>query len=476
MGSLTQALSIALSGLQTSTSLISLTSKNISNANTAGYTTKSASVESVDFGSTFGGVGIASYSRASDTALTQDYNLSTSTASYSNTQNKYMTQVQNILDSTASNPTLSADVANFASAWTQYVSNPENSSAQQQVISSGKTLVNDIHTTAAGIGALKSQVISDTSDNVATFNNQLKQIATLNKQIQQATTSNQPTVDLQDQLDTAVNKLSSFAQVSVQSRANGQIAVYTPSGQVLVDEQSSKSFNFNGSSITDNNGTDVTSALSGGSLQAATDFISSSASAASSTIPGVGTIAKFQAQISKLADAFTSGTSSFATAYTNAVTSSTAVGATQASTSVASSFFTVSLDANNNPDASTLDVNSALTNGTSVLPQSNVQGIANSFTTTNNYTASGLTANSVTYAGLTTAILSRFQQDANTISTQSTTASTQQSYYQTTLSNKTGVNTDTELANLVAYQNSYAASAHVISTVNQMLSTLMQVL
>jgi flagellar hook-associated protein 1 len=38
-----------------------------------------------------------------------------------------------------------------------------------------------------------------------------------------------------------------------------------------------------------------------------------------------------------------------------------------------------------------------------------------------------------------------------------------------------GVNIDTELANLIAIQNNYAANAHVLSAVQNVLTTLLQV-
>lgn len=488
MGNLTQALSIALSGLQTSSALISLASNNISNASTAGYTDKTADVTSVDFGASFGGTQIASYGRATNDALTTNYNTATSAASYTGTQNTYMTQIQTILDSTSSNPTLSSDIANFSSAWNQYASSPESNVAQQGVITAGQTLANDIQSASASVGTLVSQVQGDISNNVSSLNADLKQIASVNTSIQDATTTGLPTGDLQDQLGTLVNQVSNYMNVSVQSRANGQIALFTPSGQLLVDSAAPQTFSWNGTAITDTNGTNVTGSFTGGSLQAATDFISNSTAATASSTPGVGVIGKFNAQMSTLINSLTSATipttlggttsvnNSFANTYSAAVTASTAVGATQAGDPVASSFFTVTNGTNGQPDPSTFNVNTGLTASTSDLPQSSVQAIANSFNAVGNYTASGLSAQGVTYAGLTSGILSSFQQTANIISSQSTTATSQQTYYQQSLSNATGVNIDTELANLVAYQNSYAASAHVISTVNQMLTTLMGVL
>jgi len=144
MSALTQALSIALSGLQTTTSLISLASKNIANASTPGYTEKSATLSDVDFGGQFGGVELASYSRATNQALTNDYHDATSAASFASTQNSYIQRVQTILDSTASTPQLVNDVANFSAAWSSYSSSPESTITQQSLISAGRTLATDL--------------------------------------------------------------------------------------------------------------------------------------------------------------------------------------------------------------------------------------------------------------------------------------------------------------------------------------------
>ena len=43
------------------------------------------------------------------------------------------------------------------------------------------------------------------------------------------------------------------------------------------------------------------------------------------------------------------------------------------------------------------------------------------------------------------------------------------------LSNATGVNIDSEMANLISLQNSYAANARVMSVVQTMMTSLMQV-
>jgi flagellar hook-associated protein 1 FlgK len=478
MSSLSQALSIALTGLQASTGQIGVTANNISNAQTPGYTSKTVGQASVDFQGQFGGVQLGTYSRATDSALIKNLNNATTTAAFTSTQDDYMKQVQTILGSNADTPELTSDIVAFQSAWEQFASNPESTIQQQNVINTAQTLCNEIKSVSSQMGKLEAQVRSDIGDQVTTLNQYLDQMAQINVQIQTAAASSLPTVDLQDKQDDLLNKISAFTNVTTQPRLNGQIAIYTPGGQLLIDGLQAQHFSWDGTAIHNSAGNDVTSVFTGGSMQAATDFINKTTAAASSSTPGVGVIAKFQAQMSKLVDAFTASSSGsqsdFADAYTAAVTASTATGATQAGSSVASSFFTVSNGANGQPDPSSLALNAGLVAGTANLPRTKSEGIAGSFNSAKNYSAAGLNAQSVTYAGLTSAILSSFQQTANVVSAQNDTATTQQEYYKQTLTNKTGVNIDTELSNLISFQNSYAASAHVLTTVNQMLTTLMQ--
>ena len=151
--SLSSALNVALTGLQTSTTLLQLAANNISNAQTPGYTEKSAALSSSALGSAASGVEIVNYSRATDTVLTQSYNAATSTGSYLSTQNSYMQQVQSILDSTANNPALSNAVSQFAAAWTQLQASPEDPTVQQAVVQAGNNF-------ATQVNAVSSQVTS----------------------------------------------------------------------------------------------------------------------------------------------------------------------------------------------------------------------------------------------------------------------------------------------------------------------------
>jgi len=461
--SLSAALSIALSGLRVATTQMQLASNNISNAQTPGYTEKTASLTADVFGSGDGGVNIASYTRSANAALTTSYNNATSQASFYSTQNNYLTQVQSILGSNVNNPPLSTALANFQSAWTQFSAAPEDSTQQQSVIQAGVNLANQIREVVSGVTTLTQQASSDINTTTNSLSTDIANVASLNVQIAAATNGNQPVGNLEDQRDQDINAIAAITNVTVLQRPENQVALYTPGGLLLLDGGTAQSFSYSGTDVVSSAGQIVTTALTGGSLQAQINFLSGSSS---SSDPGTGVIGKINSQLQTLTNALTDATSGTPQTFANAYNS-----ATTGTGELASSFFTV----DGSSDPSSLAVNANLLNGTSTLKQASGAPVTAALAATRSFTASNLSV-SGTYANLGTAILSSFQQAANTVQTQSTSATQQQSFYQQSLANATGVNVDTELTNLTVLQNSYAASAHVISTINAMLADLENVL
>jgi flagellar hook-associated protein 1 FlgK len=455
--SLTSAITSALSGLQASSIQMQVASSNIANAQTAGYSTKTAHLTTSVLGD-FGGVAIGSYTRSTNQALLDSYNTSTTQSSFYGTQSDYLQRVQTLLGSTTGNPPLSNALANFQSAWTQFSSAPESGSQRSAVIQAGQNLSLQIKTIANGITAIQQQVNSDISGTTGALNAQLSTVATYNAQIAEATAQGQPTGDLEDKRDQAINAVAAITNVKVLQRNSGQIALYTTGGQLLLDGGQPQTFSYTGNVILNGTGQDVTSALTGGSLQAQYNFVNGSAT---STDPGTGVIGKLTAQLQALTTALTDASSGSPQTFANAYNA-----ATTGSGELASGFFAI-----NGTDPSTFVVNSNLLDGTSTIKQASATTVVAALSATRTFTASGLSATG-TYTDLGTAILSNFQQAANTVKNQSLSATQQRDFYQQSLASATGVNVDNELVNLTTLQNSYAASAHVIATINAMMQAL----
>ncbi|HAX91250.1 MAG TPA: flagellar hook-associated protein FlgK [Rhodospirillaceae bacterium] len=125
----------------------------------------------------------------------------------------------------------------------------------------------------------------------------------------------------------------------------------------------------------------------------------------------------------------------------------------------------------------TFAVNAALLDGTATVKTAAAIGVTDALLdATRAFGSDGLALANTSYVSVISASLTSFQQAANNVATLKTTAENARSYLEERYSNETGVNVDNELVNLTTLQNSYAASAHVMSVVQDLFIKLEQLL
>jgi flagellar hook-associated protein 1 FlgK len=90
----------------------------------------------------------------------------------------------------------------------------------------------------------------------------------------------------------------------------------------------------------------------------------------------------------------------------------------------------------------------------------------------------GLGSTAQPFTGTVTSYLQQFISQQGNAATQATQLQQGQDVVVATLQQKfnstSGVSIDTEMSNLIALQNSYAANAHVMSVIQSMMNTLLQ--
>jgi flagellar hook-associated protein 1 FlgK len=77
-----------------------------------------------------------------------------------------------------------------------------------------------------------------------------------------------------------------------------------------------------------------------------------------------------------------------------------------------------------------------------------------------------------TLEGFAQQVLTQQASQSSNYTAQQTASDNYRDSVQQSLSNSDGVDLDTEVSNLTVYEHSYAASAQVITTVNQMMTDL----
>lgn len=237
--SLDIARSIAVSSLMATQVQISVASANIANAGTAGYTVKSATQVATTSGGVGTGTQITAITGNVDKLLLKSLVAATSDLGAADTSNDYLDQLQALYGSTTGADSTGTSLANtlaaLESAITSLSGTTSSSALQANVVTSLDDVASQLRDTSSGVQKLRSNADTAISSAVDDVNSQLKTIASLNSEIKLANASGQPTGDLEDQRNSALEDIASKMNVSYFVSSSGDMQVYTASGQTLVD-------------------------------------------------------------------------------------------------------------------------------------------------------------------------------------------------------------------------------------------------
>jgi flagellar hook-associated protein 1 FlgK len=237
--SLDIARSIAVSSLMATQVQISVASANIANAGTAGYTVKTATQVATTGGGVGTGTAITAITGNVDKLLLKSLVAATSELGAADTSNDYLNQLQALYGSTtgadSTGTSLANTLASLQSAISSLSGTTSSAALQANVVTSLDDVAGQLRDTSSGVQTLRGNADSAISSAVDDVNAQLKTIASLNAEIKLATATGQPTGDLEDQRNTALEDVASKMNVSYFVSSSGDMQVYTASGQSLVD-------------------------------------------------------------------------------------------------------------------------------------------------------------------------------------------------------------------------------------------------
>jgi flagellar hook-associated protein 1 len=273
-------LSTSVSGLLAFQRALDITSNNISNVATPGY-----SVENTNFtpqpgqatasGYIGSGVTIESITRSYDELLAGQVRSSQSGYSSFNTYATQAAQIDNMLSNSSTG--LTASLQSFVNAL-QTVANSASSTAQRQtLLSQAQALAQQMQNYSSQLSSYGAGIESQIGASVTQINTLSAGIATLNGQIASGLASTGQTPNsLMDQRDQMIDQLSQYVTVNTATQADGSMNVYIGSGQPLVVGSTSQALTaiqnpYNAAQhnigiVTGGSTADVTSEISGGSL------------------------------------------------------------------------------------------------------------------------------------------------------------------------------------------------------------------
>jgi flagellar hook-associated protein 1 FlgK len=241
---LSQALSIAMSGLRATQASLSLVGSNVANAETPGYTKKTVNQVAGTTGEFGSSVLINGVNRQLDQYLQTQLRTETSGASYADVRSTYLANLQNVYGNPDESGTIEAAFNNMLTAFQGLSTSPDSQSARIGAVSAAQAMAEQLNATTQGIQSLRANAETGINDSVMTANNAMAQIAFINNQLQNNGQTDAATASLLDQRDQYINQLSQLMDIRTVTNNLNQVTVFTNSGVQLVGTEAAKlSFN-----------------------------------------------------------------------------------------------------------------------------------------------------------------------------------------------------------------------------------------
>jgi len=450
MSSLTASLWVAERALQAVQGALDVSTNNIANSSTPGYSREQAILSetspvergNLEYGT---GVELQQITSIRDEVLSLRVSEETQQQGSSQAQANALQQVEGLFSSSTQG--IGADFSAFFNSLSQLSTNPTSVPDRQAVLNSAQNLAADFNHAAVNINTITSGLNQSVGQTVGQINTLTQQIAQVNGQVAELKKEGRDPGTLEDQETQLINQLSQYTNVSETQTPDGLTLATGNGAPLVVGDQSfalKTSLDSSGNVTILSQGQDITSTISGGSLGGTLQV-------RDTVIPGLLT------QLDNLASQFATSINSAQSAGYDlsgnkgqAIFSVSAGAGAAASLSVAINDPSLIAASSDGTAGSNGNIANLLAVQTQALP-----GGANPGDTYANLVSQvgNLTAQAQANASASTSSLTQLNDQIGSIS---------------------GVSIDEETTNLMNYQRAYQAAARVVTTVDALTQSVLQ--
>jgi len=243
MSGLYSTLNVATRGMSAQQTAIDVTTHNIANANTDGYSRQRATMEttrpfgmptmnsSIGPGQLGTGVQIASISRIRDSYLDYQVRTENGTKGLYDGREKFLSQVQSVFNE-PSDTGVSTLIGKVFDSWQALSTSPQLSNTRTVVAQQSKALTDELNSTYNKLISLKGNSQDVIKQDVVDVNSMLKQLDDLNQQIITVKVGGNEPNDLMDKRDLLEDQLSTKFGITIDKKALGGEDIKTTDGVI----------------------------------------------------------------------------------------------------------------------------------------------------------------------------------------------------------------------------------------------------
>lgn len=229
---LSSALGNALSGLAVTTRQSDIVATNIANAGNESYGRRELVLSA---NAIVGGVSVFGTTRHSDPAIIAERRALGARNSASSAIAGFHATAERLLGNPEDAQSLSGRLAALEASLISAASAPDSPQRLSMVAERARDLAAKFNQTTDGLNKSRNEADTAIGRHVATLNASLARIADLNRQIARAGLAGEATPAYLDQRQQLIDRVNAIVPVNIAPRDNGGIALFTNSGAILLD-------------------------------------------------------------------------------------------------------------------------------------------------------------------------------------------------------------------------------------------------
>lgn len=233
---LTQALRSAHSGLIANQQALDVVARNVSNANTPGYSRKIVNLEQRTLAGFGAGVQSAAVTRHVDQGLLANLRLESGRQQASMATSDILARVQDLFGKPESDSSLAHKLADLQAAVESLALSPQDVLGQQAMVAAGRDVAVSLQQSSTTLQNLRREADKLIGDRVQEINGLLGSVSELNDTIVRNRAIGQSVADLEDTRELKLDRLAQLIDIRVADRGNGgDLVVFTAGGRTLLD-------------------------------------------------------------------------------------------------------------------------------------------------------------------------------------------------------------------------------------------------
>jgi flagellar hook-associated protein 1 FlgK len=228
--SLTSALNTAQAIFNNTGKQSGVVSNNIANASNTDYVRRQAVTTTALDGAT-----VVTTARTANASLQKQL---LSTTSQNAAQQRLLTGLNDIQATVGGNDSESSPATYLSAlqdALQTYAASPSSNTAAQAAVVAAQDVANSLNTSTTAVQTIRANADSEINSTVTNLNSLLKQFQTANDAVKAATATGADTNDALDQRDAVLTQISSIVGIKTVTRDNNDMALYTTDGATLFE-------------------------------------------------------------------------------------------------------------------------------------------------------------------------------------------------------------------------------------------------